>query len=148
MKSIFPTKPKSKLTSTTFKVHEEVISNKENMANGFGHFFCSIVTTLLQSLHLIKDFLWNKPKNLPIQKIQKFSFRSVTPSGIYKSLKKIPHKKAHRINEFPTNLPKDVANEISKLPSYGISGNKFTWFENYLIRSSMYSMMVTYQKQS
>ena len=38
LKSIFPTKPKSKLTSTTFKVNEEEISNKEAIANGFGQF--------------------------------------------------------------------------------------------------------------
>ena len=38
---------------------------------------------------------------------------------------------------------------LSKLPSYGISGNEFAWFENNLkTRSSMYSTMVTYQKHS
>ena len=55
LKSIFPTKPKSKLTSTTFKVNEEEISNKETIANGFGQFFSSIAITLLQTLHPIKD---------------------------------------------------------------------------------------------
>ena len=33
---------------------------------------------------------------------------------------------------------------LSKLPSYGINGNEFTWFENYLTGSSMYATMVTY----
>ena len=47
LKSIFLTKPKSKLTSTTFKVSEEEISNKETIANGFDQFFSSIATTLL-----------------------------------------------------------------------------------------------------
>ena len=55
LKSIFPTKPKSKLTSTTFKVNEEEISNKETIANGFGQFFSSIAITPLQTLHPIKD---------------------------------------------------------------------------------------------
>ena len=55
LKSIFHTKPKSKLTSTTFKVNEEEISNKETIANGFGQFFSSIAITLLQTLHPIKD---------------------------------------------------------------------------------------------
>ena len=31
MKSIFPAKPKSKLTSATLKVNEEEISNKESI---------------------------------------------------------------------------------------------------------------------
>ena len=67
LKSIFPTKPKSKLTSATFKVNEEEILNKETITNGFGQFFSSIATSILQTLHPIKDFVWNKPKNLPIQ---------------------------------------------------------------------------------
>ena len=83
MKSIFPAKPKSKLTSAILKVNEEEISNKESIANGFGQFFSSIATTLLQSPHLIKDFEWNKQKNLPIRTTQKNSFCSVTPSKIF-----------------------------------------------------------------
>ena len=55
LKSIFPTKPKSKLTSMAFKVNEEDISNKETIANGFGQFFSIIAITLLQTLHPIKD---------------------------------------------------------------------------------------------
>ena len=95
LKSIFPTKPKSKLTSTTFKVSEEEISNKETIANRFGQFFCSIPTTLLQTVHPIKDFVWNKPKNLPIRKTPKFSFHSVTPSEICKCLRKLRHVRKH-----------------------------------------------------
>ena len=72
LKSIFHTKPKSKLTSTTFKVNEEEISNKETIANGFGQFFSSIAITLPQTLHAIKDFLWNKPKKLTIRTTPKF----------------------------------------------------------------------------
>ena len=44
----------------------------------------------------------------------KFSFCSVTPSAICKCLKKLQRKKAHGINTLPSNLLKDVANEISK----------------------------------
>ena len=80
LKSIFPTKPKSKLTRTTFKVNEEEKSNKETIVSGFGQFFSSIAIRLLQTLHSIKDFVWNKPKNLPIRTTQKFSFHSVTPT--------------------------------------------------------------------
>ena len=47
LNSISLTKPKSKLTSETFKVNEEEISNKETIANGFSQFFSSISTTLL-----------------------------------------------------------------------------------------------------
>ena len=114
LKNIFPTKPKSKLTSTTFKVNEEEISNKETISNGFGQFFSNIAITLLQTLHPIKDFVWNKPKNLPIRTTQKFSFHSVTLSEICKCLRKLRRKKAHGIDELPPNLLKDVANEISK----------------------------------
>ena len=57
LKSIFPTKPKSKLTTTAFKVSEEEISNKETIANGFGKFYSSKATTLLETLHPIKDFV-------------------------------------------------------------------------------------------
>ena len=114
LQSIFPAKPKSKLTSTTFKVNEEEISNKESIANGFGQFFSSIAIRLLQTLHPIKDFVWNKLTNLPIQTTQKFSFHSVTPSEIRKCLRKLWHKKAHRIDELPPNLLKDVTNKISK----------------------------------
>ena len=114
LKSIFPTKPKSKLTSTTFKVNEEEISNKETITNGFCQFFSSIAVRLLQTLHPIKDFVGNKPKNLPIWTTQKFSFHSVTPSEICKCLRKLRRKKAHGIDELPPNLLKDVANEISK----------------------------------
>ena len=114
LKSIFSTKPKSKLISTTFKVKEEEISNKETIANGFGQFFSSIATTLLQTLHPIKDFVWDKPKNLLIRTTQKFSFRSVTPPETCKCLKKLRRKKAHGIDELPANLLKNVANEISK----------------------------------
>ena len=101
VKSIFPTTPKLKLTSTTFKVNEEEISNKETISNGFGKFFSSIAITLLQTLHPIKDFVWNKPKNLPIRSTQKISFHSVTPSEIYKCLRKLWRKKAHGIDELP-----------------------------------------------
>ena len=114
LKNIFPTKPKSKLTSTTFKVNEEEISNKETITNGFGQFFSNIAITLLQTLHPIKDFVWNKPKNLPIRTTQKFSFHSVTQSEICKCLRKLRRKKAHGIDELPPNLLKNVANEISK----------------------------------
>ena len=68
LKSIFHTKPKSKLTSTTFKINEEEISTKETTANGLGQFFSSIATKLLQTLHPIKDFVWDKPKDLLIRK--------------------------------------------------------------------------------
>ena len=66
LKIIFPTKPKSKLTSATFKVNEGEISNKETITNGFGQFFSIIAIRLLQTLHSIKNFVWNKPKDLPI----------------------------------------------------------------------------------
>ena len=66
LKSIFPTKPKSKLTSTTFVVNEEEISKKETITNGFGQFFSSVAIKLLQTLHPIKDVVWNKPNNLLI----------------------------------------------------------------------------------
>ena len=114
LKSIFPNKPKLKLTRTTFKVNEEEIPNKETIANGFGEFFSSIAITLLQTLHPTKDFVWNIPKNLPIRTIQKFSFHSVTPSEICKCLRKLRRKTAHGIDELAPNLLKDVANEISK----------------------------------
>ena len=73
-KSKFHTKPKSKLTSTTIKVKEEEVSNTETIANGFGQFFSSIATTLLQTLHPIKDFVWNNPKNLQIRTAQDIPF--------------------------------------------------------------------------
>ena len=111
---IFPTKQKKKITSMTFKVNKEEISNKESIANGFGQIFSSIAIRLLQTLHPIKDFVWNKLTNLPIQTTQKFSFHSVTPSEICKCLRKLWHKKAHRIDELPPNLLKDVTNKISK----------------------------------
>ena len=57
LKSTFPTKTKSKLTSTTFKVNEEEIPNKETVADGFGQVFSSIATTLLQTLHPMKEFV-------------------------------------------------------------------------------------------
>ena len=114
LKSTFPTKPKSKLTSTTFKVHEEEILNKEVIPNGFGQFLPSIAIALLQTLPHIKDFVLNKSKNLPIRTTQKFSFHSVTPSEICKCLRKRRRKKAHGIDELPPNLPKEFANEISK----------------------------------
>ena len=57
LKSIFPNKPKLKLTRTTFKVNEEEIPNKETIANGSGEFFSSIAITLLQTLHPTKDFV-------------------------------------------------------------------------------------------
>ena len=97
LKSTFPTKSKSKRTSKTFKINEEEISNKETIAIGFGQFFSSIAITLLQTLHPIKVFVWNKLKNLPIQTTQKFSFHSVTPSEICKCLRKLQRIKAHRI---------------------------------------------------
>ena len=118
---MFPTKPKSKLTSTTFKVKEEVISNKETIAKGFGRFFSSIATTLLHSLNPIQDFVWNKPQNLPIRTTQKFSFRSITPSEICKCLKKLRRKKTHGIDELPPNLLKDAAYEISKSMAFIIT---------------------------
>ena len=105
LKSIFPTKPKSKLTSTTFKVQEEEISNKEAIPNGFGQFLSSIAKTLLLTLPPIKDFILNKSKNLPIRAMQKFSFHSVRPSEICKCLRKRRRKKAHGIDELPPNLP-------------------------------------------
>ena len=89
LKNIFTTKPKSKLTSPTFKLNEEEISNKETTTNGFGQFFSNIAITLLQTLHPVKEFVWNKPKNVPIQTAQKFSFPSVTPSEICKCLRKL-----------------------------------------------------------
>ena len=114
LKSTFPTKPKSKRTSKTFKINEEEISNKETIAIGFGQFFSSIAITLLQTLHPIKIFVWNKLKNLPIRTTQKFSFHSVKPSEICKCLRKLQRIKAHGIDELPPNLLKDVATKISK----------------------------------
>ena len=79
LKSIFPNKPKLKLIRTTFKVNEEERSNKETIAN---QFFSSIATTLLQTLHPIKDFDLDEPKYLPIQATPKFSFRLVTSKNL------------------------------------------------------------------
>ena len=78
LKSIFTNKLKLKLTSTAFKVNKKVILNKETIVNGFDKFFPSIATTLLQSLHPIKDFVWNKPRNIPIRATPKFSFSFVS----------------------------------------------------------------------
>ena len=88
--------------------------NKETIANGFGQFSSSIATTLLQSLHPIKEFVWNKPENLSIRKIQKFSFRSFTRSEICNCLKKLWREKTHRTDELSPNLLKDVPNKLSK----------------------------------
>ena len=107
LKSIFPTKSKLKLTSTTFNVNEEETLNKETIANGFGQFFSNIATIL----HLIKDFVRNKSKNLPIRTTQKLFFRTVKN---LQCLKKLRSKKAHKIDELPPNLFKDVTNKISK----------------------------------
>ena len=90
LKSIFLTKPKSKLTSTIFKVNEEEISNNEPIANGFGQFFSSIATTQLQTLHPVKEFVLNKLKKW--RATPKFSFCLITPSEICKCLKKLWRK--------------------------------------------------------
>ena len=57
--------------------------------------------TLLQTLYPIKDFVWNKPKNLLIRTTQKFSFHLITPSEICKCLRKLRRKTAQGIDEFP-----------------------------------------------
>ena len=90
LKSIFLTKPKSKLTSKIFKVNEEEISNKEPIANGFGQFFSSIATTQLQTLHPVKEFVLNKLKKW--RATPKFSFCLITPSEICNCLKKLWRK--------------------------------------------------------
>ena len=51
-----------------------------------------------------RTYWYEQPKN----------FLTVTPSEICKCFRKLWHKKAHRIDELPPNLLKDVANEISK----------------------------------
>ena len=121
LKGIFPIKPKSKLTSTTFKVNEEEISNKEIVVNGFGQFFSSIATKLFQTLNLIKEFAWNKPKNLPMRTTQKCSFHSVTPSEICKCLKKLRRKKAHRIDGLSPNLLKDAVSKLAFIINKSLS---------------------------
>ena len=63
LKSILPSKPKSELTSTTFKVNEEVISNNETIANGFGQFFSSIATTPYKGLRMEKTGELTKANN-------------------------------------------------------------------------------------
>ena len=51
-----------------------------------------------------RTYWYEQPKN----------FLTVTPSEICKCFRKLWHKKAHRIDELPPNLLKNVANEISK----------------------------------
>ena len=145
MKSIFPAKPKSKLTSATLKVNEEEISNKESIANRFCQFFSSIATTLLQSPHLIKDFEWNKQKNLPIRTTQKNSFCSITPSKICKCLKKLRRKKAHGIDKLSRNL--DVANKTSKPMAFIIHKSLSSGTVSYLWKFQLHHFINQIQKQ-
>ena len=98
----------------TFKVNKDEITNKKNVTKRFGQFLSSIATALLQSLDNIKDFAWNKLKNLPIWTTQKLSFHLDTSSEICKCLKKLWRKKAHNIDKLPQNLLQDVGNKISK----------------------------------
>ena len=113
LKTIFSSKPKSKGTNTTFKINVQKISNKEAIAIGLSQIFSIIATTLLQNLHPLKDFVWNK-SNVPTQTTQKYSFRQATPSENCICLIKLRRKKTHLIDELPPNLLKDISNEISK----------------------------------
>ena len=114
LKKIFPTKSKAKHTDTTFKLNNEDILDKQTIASEFGKFFSDIPTKLMKTLHPFKNFIWNKPKKVPIRTTQNFSFRSVTSDEINKYLKKLQRKKASGIDDLPPNLLKDSADEISK----------------------------------
>ena len=114
LKRIFPSKPKTKHTSSTFRVNEKEISDKQTIANEFGRFFSSIATKLLHVLHPVKDFIWNETIKIPLRTTQRFSFRSVTTSEILRYLKKLQRNKSSGIDELPPNLLKDTAYEISK----------------------------------
>ena len=114
LKKVFPSKPKTKHTCSTFKFDENEISDKQTIANEFGRFFSNIATKLLHILHPVKNFIWNKAIKIPIRTTQRFSFRSVTPSEIFRCLRKLQRNKSSGIDELPPNLLKDAAEEISK----------------------------------
>ena len=114
IKNLFPTKATSDTTCTKFQVNNgEIISDKQQIANGFCNFFQKTAMKLKQSSIKLRDFIWSAPNLTQTNRNAIFKFTHVSVPEVKKHLKELKRKKSEGIDEIPNCILKDCAHELA-----------------------------------
>ena len=105
IKTLFPTKMKQ-TCSKSLIINDIVTTNEREVSNGFCSFFHNAINNL-------KDFIWSKPKVLPIKTASRFHFRFVSVPEVKRLLKQTDSKKSDRPDLIPACLIKDCTHELA-----------------------------------
>ena len=105
IKTLFPTKMKQ-TCSKSLIINDIATTNEREVSNGFCSFFHNAINNL-------KDFIWSKPKVLPIKTASRFHFRYVSVPEVKRLLKQTDSKKSDRPDLIPACLIKDCTHELA-----------------------------------
>jgi hypothetical protein len=116
MKACFPVKSKTQDVTKVFKVDEiSIITDKNEISNGFCSYFCSIS----EKLRRVSTWRFNENsyRTLKIRvnpnNESTFEFRRVEPIEVFNELRQIKKGKATGYDTIPPNLIRDAAEEIA-----------------------------------
>ena len=125
IKSVFPG-TKSKSVKSSVKLSDENDTIKMTKANSFCNFFSNAAFNLKQKSLPLVDFIWKRTDNIKVRTNEKFRFKYVSKIFIERQLKQLKRHKATGIDDLPSNLLKDTAQEISKPIAYIINLSQST----------------------
>ena len=125
IKSLFPG-TKSKSVKSSVKLSDENDKIKMTKANSFCNFFSNAAFNLKQKSLPLVDFIWKRADNIKVRTNEKFRFKYVSKIFIERELKQLKRHKATGIDDLPSNLLKDTAQEISKPIAYIINLSQST----------------------
>ena len=114
-KKLFPTKSTSE-PGAAFRINGTETTDKSFIAKSFCSYFSNVATMLKRKSFFLRDFIWSRPNGAHYleQVSERFSFRAVNETEIFKELKFLRRKKATGLDNFPPGLLKDVASVIVK----------------------------------
>ena len=111
-KQVFPVKHSTNISSKSFNVNGENISDKKSVANEFCTFFTNIASKLKFSAFPLKNLTWSF-KGFSRSEA-KFDFQPVLDTEVLKYLRNLKRNCATGIDNIPSCFLKDTAYVISK----------------------------------
>jgi len=120
VKNVFPVKQPVSITTKSFKIHDESITDKKTIAREFCKFFSSVASTLKKKSFPLTNFVWryNQPQE---SDVIEFTFRDVTEIEVLKHLKKLKRKCATGLDNLPSSYLKDISYVLAKPLAYVIN---------------------------
>ena len=116
IKKVFPVKQTSTISSKSFDVDGEQITDKKSIADGFCHFFTNVASKLKSVAFPLKNFVWSFHRSTNSSPV--FDFEPVSEIEVLKYLRNLKRKCATGIDNIPSCFLKDVAFVIAKPLTY------------------------------